>query len=116
MCLVAIDKGRDVEDFVEIGGWGDLIRCCGGGEEDELRVPIGPVLAEVEDGDGEEDESGGSEDDGGSEKIGIGGGFHASIPVSTNGGFESKIKIVISSESGVERRRRRRSLRARARV
>lgn len=79
---MGIDYGGDVEELVEVGGYGDLGGGGGGGcggEEDELgRGTVGEVLADEEECEGNEDEE---EDDleGGSGVIGNGGGvgFHA---------------------------------------
>lgn len=56
-----IDEGGDIEEFVVIWGNGYhpvRVRVLGCGEEDELLVAIGPVLAKVEESDGEDEEKG----------------------------------------------------------
>lgn len=63
---IEINEFRDIENFVEIRGCGDnkieiLIRVGFLVEEDELAVVaigIGPVLPEVEESDGDEEERG----------------------------------------------------------
>lgn len=80
--MVRVDYGGDVEEFVEIGGNGDLIGCCCGGEENELLLrAIGQVFTEVEESDGDGEERGGFD-----EWIGGGGWFHGGSMGSKNGG------------------------------
>uniref|UniRef100_A0A7C9EU71 Uncharacterized protein n=2 Tax=Opuntia streptacantha TaxID=393608 RepID=A0A7C9EU71_OPUST len=58
--LRRVNKGGDVEEFVEVRGDGDRGGSGGGGEEEELVAVanIGPVLAKEEEGDAEEEKDG----------------------------------------------------------
>lgn len=75
---MVVDYGGDIEELVEVGGYGDLGGRGGGGEENEPgRGTVGEVLADEEECEGDEEEE--EEDlEGGSGVIGNGGGvgFH----------------------------------------
>jgi len=98
---VLVNKGGEVEGFVVIrrrGNYRARVRIRVGalsGEEHELLIAIGPVLAEVEEGDGDEEEDGDLDRERCPEKIASHWGFHDSIHGSTNNGFGLKFLLSI---------------------
>lgn len=88
-----VNKGGEVKGFSVIRRHGndrDRVRIWVGtlsGEEHELVVAIGPMLAKVEEGDGDEEEDGDLEREQCPKKIASHWGFHDSIHESADNGF-----------------------------